>query len=129
MSKEKYSHPDRTRLRCKGDPRSDSETRSSWASTVNSQTSGENNDGPDEESVWLGPHLYRMVLDDGRVVHTETLLKGLARIRDIEAGPDGAIYLLLEHGSGGQIVRSGPEQDGPEPEPKDQPGLGSAGGS
>ncbi len=49
--------------------------------------------------------LYRWVLENDRVVHTETLLKGIARIRDVETGPDGAIYLLLEHASGGQIVR------------------------
>ena len=49
--------------------------------------------------------LYRLVLEDNEVVHTETLLQDLARIRDIETGPDGAIYLLLEHASGGQIVR------------------------
>ena len=49
--------------------------------------------------------LYRMVLDGDAVVHTEILLQDLARIRDIETGPDGAIYLLLEHTSGGQIVR------------------------
>jgi glucose/arabinose dehydrogenase len=49
--------------------------------------------------------LYRWVLDGDRVVHRETLLAGVARIRDVEAGPDGAIYLLLEHASGGQIVR------------------------
>jgi glucose/arabinose dehydrogenase len=49
--------------------------------------------------------LYRMVLDGDRVVHRETLLTGLARIRDVETGPDGAIYLLLEHASGAQIVR------------------------
>ena len=35
----------------------------------------------------------------------EILLEDLARIRDVESGPEGAIYLLLEHGSGGQIVR------------------------
>ena len=49
--------------------------------------------------------LYRMVVDGDRVVHRETLLAGFARIRDVENGPDGAIYLLLEHASGGQIVR------------------------
>ncbi len=49
--------------------------------------------------------LYRMVLVDGEWVHTEILLEGLARIRDVESGPDGAIYLLLEHASGGQIVK------------------------
>ena len=50
--------------------------------------------------------LYRMVLDDkNEVVHTEILLQDLARIRDIETGADGAIYLLLEHASGGRVVR------------------------
>jgi len=49
--------------------------------------------------------LYRWVIEGDRVVHRETLLEGLARIRDVEVGPDGAIYLLLEHHSGGRIVR------------------------
>ena len=53
--------------------------------------------------------LYRMVIEDDRVVHTETLLKGLARLRDIEVGSDGLIYLLLEHASGGQILRLVPQ--------------------
>jgi len=52
--------------------------------------------------------LYRIELDDGEWVKTEILLRNLARIRDIETGPDGSIYLLLEHGSGGQIVRLAP---------------------
>ena len=38
-------------------------------------------------------------------MHSEILLRRLARIRDIEIGPDGLIYLLLEHADGGQIVR------------------------
>jgi glucose/arabinose dehydrogenase len=49
--------------------------------------------------------LYRLVVDGDRVVHGETLLEGLGRIRDVEVGPDGAVYLLLEHQSGGRIVR------------------------
>ena len=49
--------------------------------------------------------LYRIVLDDDGLVHMEILLEDLARIRDVETGSDGAIYLLLEHASGGQIVR------------------------
>ncbi len=52
--------------------------------------------------------LYRMVLENDKVIHTEILLKDFARIRDIESGPHGAIYLLLEHASGGQIVRMVP---------------------
>jgi glucose/arabinose dehydrogenase len=49
--------------------------------------------------------LYRIVLDGDQWVHTEILLQDLARVRDVEAGPDGAIYLLLEHASGGQIIK------------------------
>jgi glucose/arabinose dehydrogenase len=49
--------------------------------------------------------LYRIVLDGDTWVHTEILLHDLARIRDVETAPDGSIYLLLEHASGGQIVR------------------------
>lgn len=49
--------------------------------------------------------LYRMVVDGDRVVHQETLLKGLGRIRDVEAGQDGTVYVLLEHASEGRIVK------------------------
>ena len=49
--------------------------------------------------------LYRVVLDGNNVVDPETLIKSLARIRDIEAGADGNVYLLLEHDDGGKIVR------------------------
>ena len=49
--------------------------------------------------------LYRMVLQDDKVVHRETLISNLARFRDIETGPDGEIYVLLEHNSGGQILQ------------------------
>lgn len=53
-----------------------------------------------------GSELYRIVLDEhDRFVHSEVLLKQLARIRDIETGPDGNVYLLLEHKAGGQILR------------------------
>jgi glucose/arabinose dehydrogenase len=49
--------------------------------------------------------LYRMVVDGVEVVHRETLLDGLGRIRDVETGADGLVYLLLEHASGSRIVR------------------------
>ncbi|MAT94828.1 MAG: glucose sorbosone dehydrogenase [Halioglobus sp.] len=59
-----------------------------------------------------GASLYRLELDaHGRHVHTEVLLQSLARIRDIESGPDGAIYLLLEHPGGGRILRLVPAGD------------------
>ena len=49
--------------------------------------------------------LYRMEIRGSEVVHRETLLKGLGRIRDIAVGYDGLVYLLLEHAAGGRIVR------------------------
>ena len=53
--------------------------------------------------------LYRMVVDGDQIVHTETIIKDFARIRDVEQASDGTIYLLLEHADGGQIVRLIPE--------------------
>jgi glucose/arabinose dehydrogenase len=53
--------------------------------------------------------LYRFVLEGERVVHRETLLAGIGRIRDVETGPDGLVYLLLENAAGGRIVRLVPE--------------------
>jgi len=55
-----------------------------------------------------GTNLYRMVTEGDRVVHTEVLLRGFARIKDVEMGPAGEIYLLLEHGAGGRIIRMVP---------------------
>jgi glucose/arabinose dehydrogenase len=49
--------------------------------------------------------LYRMVVEGERIVHTETLLDGLGRIRDVETDRDGLVYLLLEHAEGSRIVR------------------------
>lgn len=53
--------------------------------------------------------LYRFVVEGDRIVHAETLIEELGRIRDVETGADGSIYLLLEHGSGSRIVRLVPE--------------------
>ena len=46
-----------------------------------------------------GEQLDRVSLVNGRtVVSTETLLRGvLGRIRDVRQGPDGFIYLSIEH--------------------------------
>lgn len=49
--------------------------------------------------------LYRMEIENGRVVHTETLLSDFGRVRDIESAPDGSILLLVEHASGSRILR------------------------
>jgi glucose/arabinose dehydrogenase/cytochrome c553 len=53
--------------------------------------------------------LYRIVLENDKFVSRETLLKRLARIRDVEEGADGNIYLLLEHADGGRVVRLVPD--------------------
>jgi glucose/arabinose dehydrogenase len=52
--------------------------------------------------------LYRFVIEDNQLIHTEVLLTDLARIRDIESAADGTILLLLEHESGSRIVRMVP---------------------
>ncbi len=52
-----------------------------------------------------GTELYRVSLDGQEMAEYEILLTRLARIRDIEVGADGNIYLLLEHNDGGQLVR------------------------
>jgi len=49
--------------------------------------------------------LLRLEIVDNKVVHTETLLKDLARFRDIEIGPKGELYVLLENAAGSRIVR------------------------
>ena len=49
--------------------------------------------------------LKRMEVVNNQVVHTETLLEDLARFRDIDIGPGGELYILLEHATGGQIIR------------------------
>jgi glucose/arabinose dehydrogenase len=49
--------------------------------------------------------LLRMEIADNKVVHTETLLKDLARFRDIELGPAGELYILLENATDSRIIR------------------------
>ena len=56
--------------------------------------------------------LFRVEVEDGRVVGEELLVKDLARIRDVDVDERGWIYLLLEHHAGGQIVRLKPTPTG-----------------
>ena len=45
--------------------------------------------------------LSRLTLDGEKVVAEERLLEGLnQRIRDVRAGPDGALYLLTDQADG-----------------------------
>lgn len=53
--------------------------------------------------------LLRLEIRDNKVVHTEVLLKDLARFRDIEVGPKGELYVLLENAAGSRIVRLVPD--------------------
>ena len=55
-----------------------------------------------------GSDLYRFAMHDGQVAERETVIEDLARIRDIEIGPAGRIFILLEHEAGSLIVPHGP---------------------
>jgi aldose sugar dehydrogenase len=43
-----------------------------------------------------GQHIHRVKFDGEKAIHTEKLLQGFARFRDIRIGPDGYIYVLTE---------------------------------
>ena len=49
--------------------------------------------------------LFRIELRDNKVVHIETMLEDLARFRDIETNQSGDIYILMEHSTGGMVLR------------------------
>jgi len=49
--------------------------------------------------------LYRIRIKDGVAVEHEKLIVGLGRIRDVGMGADGLVYVLLEHGATGSLVR------------------------
>jgi glucose/arabinose dehydrogenase len=60
-------------------------------------------------SALAGKSLVRLVLKDDRVVAEERLLTELnARIRGVEQGPDGALYVLTD-GNAGKILRLVPK--------------------
>ena len=47
-----------------------------------------------------GEQLARLTLDGQRVVSEETLVERMGRIRDVRQGPDGFIYLAIDHRQG-----------------------------
>ena len=53
--------------------------------------------------------LFRFSIDENRVIEQEILLDDFGRVRDIESGVDGEIYLLIENGAGSKIARLMPE--------------------
>ena len=54
--------------------------------------------------------LYRLRIEDGELIENEALVTKLGRIRDIEMGSDGLVYVAIEHGDSGSIVRLIPQQ-------------------
>lgn len=54
-----------------------------------------------------GQHIHRLVFKDNKVIHSEKLLEGYSRFRDVRQGPDGYIYVLTE--SPGMFLRIRPE--------------------
>ena len=55
--------------------------------------------------------LFRIRIAQGQVMQIEKLLTKLGRIRDVEMGPDGLVYVLLEHHESGSLVRLVPVLD------------------
>jgi glucose/arabinose dehydrogenase len=55
------------------------------------------------------PQVARLEFDGDRVVREEALLKGVVgqRVRDVEQGPDGCIYLLTD-AKDGRLLRIEP---------------------
>ena len=46
-------------------------------------------------------------IENDRVMHEQTILKGLGRVRDVSTGPDGAIYVVLNQP--GKVIRLTPK--------------------
>ena len=53
--------------------------------------------------------LFRFSIEGDRVIEQEILLDDLARVKDVEVGNEGEVYLLLESAEGSKIVRLAPE--------------------
>jgi aldose sugar dehydrogenase len=50
-----------------------------------------------------GEQLARLTMDGRRVINEETLVQRMGRIRDVRQGPDGLIYLAIDH-RGGELT-------------------------
>lgn len=48
-----------------------------------------------------GEQLVRLTMDGRRARNVELLVQGMGRIRDVRQGPDGYIYLAIDHREGG----------------------------
>jgi glucose/arabinose dehydrogenase len=57
----------------------------------------------------VGKKLVRLEMDGDKVVGEEWLLADRgARIRDVQQGPDGSIYVITEEGSDSKLLRLQP---------------------
>ncbi len=52
--------------------------------------------------------LYRLRIKGNRLIEREKLISHFGRIRDVEMGRDGAVYIALEHDDGGSLWRMVP---------------------
>jgi glucose/arabinose dehydrogenase len=52
--------------------------------------------------------LYRIRLEGDELIEQETLFSNFGRIRDVEMGPDGAVYFVIEHNDNGALWRMVP---------------------
>jgi aldose sugar dehydrogenase len=55
-----------------------------------------------------GQRIARLTMNGQRVTSEETLLEGRGRVRDLEQGPDGLIYIAIDASSGATILRLAP---------------------
>jgi aldose sugar dehydrogenase len=53
--------------------------------------------------------LYRLRIEEERLIEQEQLLANFGRIRDVEMGGDGFVYLALEHNETGSVWRMVPD--------------------
>ena len=53
--------------------------------------------------------LYRVRIENARAVEVEKLISNFGRIRDVKMGPNGSVYLALEHNETGSIWRLTPK--------------------
>jgi glucose/arabinose dehydrogenase len=65
-----------------------------------------------ENRLLVGALKYEEVrllqLADDRVIHEQVILKGAGRVRDVTAGPDGAIYVVLNNPD--KVIRLTPKK-------------------
>ncbi len=52
--------------------------------------------------------LYRLRIENGKLVEQEKLITDFGRIRDVAMGDDGLVYIVLEHNENGSLWRLSP---------------------